>query len=103
MIFCLISPERKYLTLKEIYEDLVSRKVKGTLLDTYVAADYQPMFAQSNIRVNKILPSSHAYGVVLPGELKKLQFLFYDYLHHIHAASISKQIDSKTSELKVRD
>ena len=94
------SSERRYPSLKEIYASLENREVKGTLLDTYVAAEYKELSNSDIVRVKKILDRSHTYGIVLAGETKKLQELFHDYLV-LHAAEISKDIASKTSELKV--
>ena len=76
------------------------RQVEGALIDSYVAAYYKSKFG--NFRVNSILSSNKAYGLVLGERLSSAWFYdkFTDYLER-NKAQIIADIEANSDTLTV--
>lgn len=96
----LVNTERSYKSIDEIKLDLENRKVKGTLIDTYVAAEYMDKLLTKDIQVNRLIDESFGYGVVLSGRALHLENRCKDYLTK-NRRWIVRQIEMKTREIQV--
>ena len=77
-------------------------KLKGVLVDTYVAGE-MPDFSSEELRVNKIIDHNSYYGVVFGGgklEGQKFQTCFEDYVL-TNQAVIFEIVKQKTQPMSV--
>ena len=65
---------------KEIRAAIISREVKGALVDAYVVGEYKEMFEDPRFRVQNIFDEKFAYGTILAGDSSKLDQCFRRYL-----------------------
>ena len=86
--------------MQDVYNALKKREVKGILIDAFTVGSKKDLFTRSDIRINKILDYSAAYGVVLAGEGKKLQKCFQTYLNE-ERSEISKIVSSNVQPIEV--
>ena len=86
--------------MEEVYRALVDRQVRGVLIDTYTVGSRRDLFNNTQIRIDKVLDYSTAYGVVLAGEGNKLQQCFNDYLQG-QRSIVSHVIASNVQTIKV--
>ena len=72
--------ENKYKDAYEIQHDLRARKVKGALMDGYMAGSYNELFEDEHIRVREIIDYNNGYGIVLGGIHHRLQRCFKKFV-----------------------
>ena len=96
-----VSPAMSYENLGEVYNALVSRQVKGVLVDTFSVGARKDLFDDEKIRISKILDYSYAFGVVLAGEATKLQPCLKRYVTY-ERARIFDIVNSNIRSIKVK-
>ena len=74
--------------------------MKGILVDTYIAGYKEGIFSGTRMRVNKIIPYSTGYGLVLSGDAIYLEHAIKDYMIK-HQMIRSKLIENNVQPVKV--
>ncbi|XP_048579836.1 uncharacterized protein LOC116619170 isoform X2 [Nematostella vectensis] len=96
-----VNPNGKpYANLEDVYDALVSREVKGVLIDAYTVGSRKKLFDRRDLRINKLMDYKSAYGVVLGGEARKLQQCFQTYLGE-QRSEVSGIIESNIQTIEV--
>ena len=90
----------RYETLTELRRGLLDGEVKGILVDTYIAGYKEGIFSGTRMRVNKIIPYSTGYGLVLSGDAIYLEHAIKDYMIK-HQMIRSKLIENNVQPVKV--
>lgn len=72
--------DNTYNNAFDIQRDLLKRKVKGALLDGYMAGSYKELFEDELLRVHELIDYKTGYGIVLGGQSRRLQKCFRNYL-----------------------
>ncbi|XP_028396320.1 uncharacterized protein LOC114520285 [Dendronephthya gigantea] len=93
----IVNPDNKYLDAFGLQRDLRERKVKGALLDGYMAGSYNELFEEDHIRVKEIIDFNAGYGFVLGGIHHRLQRCFKSYVKRKR----SFIVDYVASQIKV--
>lgn len=89
-----------YSTFDQLKNQMDNREIDGCLIDSYVAAYHKDKF--SSFRVNNIITSRKAFGVVLGKRLssQRLYDMFADYLEN-NKARIVTTIEANSDTLSV--
>ena len=80
----------------QLIDGLESRIVDGALVDSLVAADMADKLAERKMKLSKIIPENSGWGIILSGELLKLEEEIRSYIV-IHAKEITAIIENRTS------
>lgn len=96
------SLDNKYLDAYGLQRDLRERKVKGALLDGYMAGSYNELFEKDHIRVKELIDFNAGYGFVLGGIHHRLQRCFKRYVKRKRSYIID-YVASQIKVVKVRD
>lgn len=89
-----------YNNLKEVYDALTNREVKGMLIDAFTVGSKKHLFNRRDLRISKLLDYKAAYGVVLGGEAKKLQKCLQRYVGE-QRSEISKIVETNVETIEV--
>ena len=98
----ILSTDREYHDAYELQRDLRERKVKGALLDGYMAGSYNELFEEKHIRVKEIIDFNNGYGIVLGGIHHRLRRCFKNYVKR-KRSFIVDYVASQIQVVKVND
>jgi len=94
------STGKEYTNLKEVFDALTNREVKGMLIDAFTVGSQKHLFNRRDLRISKLLDYKAAYGVVLGGEAKKLQKCLQRYVAE-QRSEISKIVETNVETIEV--
>ena len=92
-LFLLLS-ERNYTSLDEVYSALVSREVRGVLIEANVAATRTDLFNHPSLTVLTLVPHPLSFGYVTAGHARNLR----DFIEE-EVMSREEQIQNSLKEL----
>ncbi|XP_028409028.1 uncharacterized protein LOC114531613 isoform X2 [Dendronephthya gigantea] len=93
---------KKYTSVEELRDVLLSGTVDGILVDAYVADARKDLFSRSEFLVKKVIDVSSSYGVVMGTDAKKLRKCFSKFWKD-NSAVRSDFIANNSSPVQVTD
>lgn len=80
--------------MDDVISALVSKRVDGILLDSYVASDYAQQISEKELDPVELVHYPRYYGAVLSGQLANIANLLHDNLK-AEESRILKRLDKK--------
>lgn len=88
------------LTPKEVLQAVISKQVKGALLETNEASTLLDFISDNNMQISNVFESPKGIGMLLAGDLAKLQSEIRSYFKE-NRDLIQKLLDNETKTSEV--